>query len=546
MTETTHPAESDVPGESFVRPLGATNPKPTNLGGGGAVKPSRGRGALLVASLAYAALAAAYGARALDAIVTPLSLNETQSLAAFGKIVIAGGLGLLAVRVLQAASRLLRLRGLQWLGAPMTHCILFGAVAFGTIATVQRFEAGYLKHGSLGAREQSLRDLLLVAAATKPAGDGSELATRAATPAGRAVLALRVLVTGRITDQTQDDRSAAALAVRSLVATKIGTAAQVFDHVYVPSVRSVRDAFNDYVAVQEQLADTIRAIPQKQADAWDRYTAALTARGLSPNRLAVRDWPVAIGEAQRAGAPVAVDWNPGDKTLFFASIAQDLEDAAKTAYAKRVSDLLGKDLGPGLSWDQFVAEPVIQSRWSKALGVPGAALSPELDLNEFSETVYLAMVDRAAQPLITLLSDPDRDSGDAVAALERHVVPAFAFCSALLLVAVVGVIVVWDVLAVAGLSRSVRAQVAAGAIVVACFGWFGPWVVDPSMRAVASTIPLPAPLTVMVVEAAPIFHAAGDSVRRHVLGGFGFGFADVRSRGTDIGITRLDHLLSPA
>ena len=247
MIETTHPAETDVPGESFERPLGATNPKPTSRGGGGAVKPSRSRGALLVASLAYGALAAAYGARALDAIVTPLSLNETQSFAAFGKIVIAGGLGLLALRILEAASRLLRLRGFQWLGASMTHCMLFGAVAFGTIAAVQGFESAYFKNESLGEREQSLRDLLLVAAATKPAGDGSELAARAAATGGRAVLALRIMTTGQITDQTQDDRSAAALAVRSLVATKIGTAAQVFDHVYVPSVRSVRDAFNAYV-----------------------------------------------------------------------------------------------------------------------------------------------------------------------------------------------------------------------------------------------------------------------------------------------------------
>ena len=240
-----------------------------------------------------------------------------------------------------------------------------------------------------------------------------------------------------------------------------------------------------------------------------------------------------------------MDWNPGDKTLFFASIAQDLQDAAKTAYAKRVSDLLGKDLKPGLSWDQFVAEPVIQSRWSKALGVPGEALSPEFDLNQFRETVYSAMVDRAALPIITLLSDPDRDPGDTIAALEWHFVPALAFCSALLLVAAVGVVAVWDVLALAGLSRSVRAQVAAGAIVAACFGWFGPWVVDPSVRAGAGTIPLPAPLTVMAVEAAPIFHAAGDSVRRHVLGGFGFGFGDVRSRDTDIGITETRPSVEP-
>ncbi|HKM64326.1 MAG TPA: hypothetical protein VJY39_17730 [Acidisphaera sp.] len=324
---------------------------------------------MLVASLAYASVAAAYGARALDAVVTPLNLTGTQSLAVYGKLVVAAGIGLLALRALFALRAPARVRFLGWLAAPATPCFVLGAVVLGSIAAAQSFESAWLANAGTGARAQSVRNLLLVTAATRQP-DGSDLAARAATPGGRALLALRILSTGQITDPTEDPGSAAALAVRSLVAQKIGTPAQVFDHVFVPSVRSVRDAFNAYAAAQEQLAGAIRAIPQSQSDTWDRYTAALAARGLSPARLSPRDWPAAVGEAQLAGAPVAADWNPADRAQFLASVGKRLGESAQAEYSARVSALLGAALRPGLSWEQFVSEPLIQARWSNALGVP--------------------------------------------------------------------------------------------------------------------------------------------------------------------------------
>jgi hypothetical protein len=498
----------------------------------------------MVASLAYVAVAAAYGARALDAVVTPMNLTDSRQIAVYGALVIAAGVGLLALRGLYVLRPLFGVRAFGWLGDPVTQCIVVAVIALGSIAAAQAWESHYLAKANVNVRGQSVRDLLLVAAARKQQAEGSELATRAATPGGRALLALRILTTGQITDQTEDQQSAAERAVRSLVAQKIGTPAQVFDNMFVPSVRSVRDAFNAYVTAQEQLADAIRGIPQQQADAWDRYTASLAAQGLSPTRVAPRDWPAALGDAKQAGAPVTADWNPGDKAQFAAGVGRRLADAAQADYAARVSGLLGAMLPPGLTWEQFVFEPLIQARWSTALGVPGAALSPELTLADFSQRVYSAMVARLAQPIAALISDPGQDPEAMVAVLEWHFAPARAFCAVLLLVAALGALAFSDILALAGLPRSVRAPVAAVAVAAVCFAWYGPFVVNADVRAGASLLPLPAPLTVTVMEVAPIVHGIGEAVRNSVLNQFGFGWKDADEREAGLGFAPLDRLLS--
>jgi hypothetical protein len=62
----------------------------------------------------------------------------------------------------------------------------------------------------------------------------------------------------------------------------------------------------------------------------------------------------------------------------------------------------------------------------------------------------------------------------------------------------------WDILPLVGLPRSVRAPAAAAAIAVACFAWYRPFVISAGVRAGANILPLPAPLTVTVMEVAPI------------------------------------------
>ena len=523
--------------------LPSGEPRAGSVGLAGSLSGSRA--ALLIVSLLYLAVGVAYASRALDAVVTPLNLTAMQSLAEYGKLLLAAGIGLLTLRVLFAGRLLFHVRYLRWFASPVVQCLIVGAAVFGSIGASQWVETAHLVHASTVARAQSLRDLVLLAAATRPP-DESELASRVATPAGRALLALRLVSTGQITDQIDDQRSATALAVRSLVAKKIGTPPQVFDHIFVPSVRSVLDAFNEYVAAQEQLANAIRAIPQQQINAWDRYTAALAARGLSPTRLNVRDLPGALGDAQQAGAPVAMDWNPADKPQFLATVGKRLADAAQAAYDERVSNLLGATLPPGLSWERFVSEPLIQARWSRAIGAPGVALSPNLKLPEFRETVYSVMVARASQPIAALMADPDQDRETSVAIAAWHFVPARAFCSLLLVIAALVPFALWDVLALAGISRPVRFQLAALVVIAGFFVWYGPFVINSDLRAGASTVPMPAPLTVAAMKAAPMIHDAGNAIRNGVLGGFGFGCDLGDLRNGRVGIPAIDQLLKPA
>ena len=116
-----------------------------------------------------------------------------------------------------------------------------------------------------------------------------------------------------------------------MVARRIGTAEQVYDNVFIPSVRSLRDAYNDYVVAQLRLVADIRAIPDQQAQAWQRFLDWLAQAGLSPTRIPRREWPRIAAEARDMGVQVPPDWNPGDQSMFMEAVATA---ARKTADAR--------------------------------------------------------------------------------------------------------------------------------------------------------------------------------------------------------------------
>ena len=173
-------------------------------------------------------------------------------------------------------------------------------------------------------------------------------------------------------------------AMQGMVSRRIGTAEQVYDNVFIPSVRSLRDAYNDYVVAQLRLVADIRAIPDQQAQAWQRFLDRLAQAGLSPTRVPRRDWPRIAAEAGDMGVQVPSDWNPGDQPMFMEAVATASRKTADAWYNDFVVKHFQEALPPGLDWNGFCSQPSIQARWRAVIDTPAeTTLTPNMGFAAF-------------------------------------------------------------------------------------------------------------------------------------------------------------------
>jgi hypothetical protein len=209
-------------------------------------------------------------------------------------------------------------------------------------------------------------------------------------------------------------RDGLAEALEGMVARQAGTADQVYNNVFIPSVRSLRDAYNEYVAAQFRLVADIRAIPDQQTQAWQRYVDRLARGGQSPARIARRDWPRIAAEVRESGVQVPSDWNPADQTAFTDAVATASRKAADASYNEFVAKHFQQALPPGMDWEGFCSQPSIQARWRTLIDVPTeTTLTPAMGFAVFRQTVYAPQIDRLVQPrLDEIMAAPEAFAPD--------------------------------------------------------------------------------------------------------------------------------------
>jgi hypothetical protein len=211
---------------------------------------------------------------------------------------------------------------------------------------------------------------------------------------------------GELQDASPDGLTTA---VRGMAIRHLGSAEQVYDNVFIPSVRSLRDVYNDYAAAQVHLLTSIRAIPDEQLRSWQQYLTRLAGEGLSANHIPSNSWPHIIADLHAAGVPVPPDWNPMDRATFMRVVANALRREADKEYAEYTTNRFQQVLAPGLDWDSFCNEATIQTRWRAMIGAPAdAKLSPNMGFQAFRSIAYEPQVDSFAAPYLNdLLSSPD-------------------------------------------------------------------------------------------------------------------------------------------
>jgi hypothetical protein len=232
-------------------------------------------------------------------------------------------------------------------------------------------------------------------------------------------------------------------ALQGMVARQIGSAEQIYNNVFIPSVRSLRDAYNEYVAAQLRLVAEIRAIPDQQSHAWQRYQDRFGHAGVLPARIPRKDWPRIAAEVRDMGVQVLPDWNPGDQAAFLEAVATAARKTADTSYNDFVMQHFQQVLAPGLDWEGFVNQPNIQARWRALIDTPAeTGLTPGMGFPAFRQAVYDPRVDRLVQPrLADLLGSPDDFAPDGSRGQAGHAAAYWVIVPALLLaVTVLGIL----------------------------------------------------------------------------------------------------------
>ena len=310
--------------------------------------------------------------------------------------------------------------------------------------------------------------------------------------------------------------------LQGMVARQAGTADQVYNNIFIPSVRSLRDAYNEYVAAQLRLVADIRAIPEQQSQAWQRYVDRLARIGQSPTtRIARRDWPRIAGDVREMGVQVPPDWNPADQAAFNDAVAMASRKTADAAYNDFVVKHFQQALPPGLDWDGFYSQPPIQARWRALIDAPADTnLSPNMGFPAFRQTVYDPRVDRLVQPRLNdLLDSPDRFAPDGSwgqagrAAAYWVIVPALLF-------AVAVVCILWHAARLFDLACSIllphvvaskrwaAEACLAAAVVILFLGWRSPQPTGATQSGSTTSVLWP----------------IGSTLRNAILFGFDFGY----------------------
>ena len=453
----------------------------------------------------------AFAARLLDAIGNPISATQLSALSAWtwGLSGVALALLVWCWIVLPRASRI---GHSLWRAGP---ALLLTAIICGETAYLVGPEMIDHLDSSTTATERQCAVQLRALAAAKEGGSAQP------TPNGIATLLLAAPLAGvncgGIPAVSSDGLS---MALRAIASRRLGTPDQAYNGVFIPSVRSLRDAYNEYVAAQLQLVAAIDGIPRHQSEAWQRYLERLKQAGQSPARIPRRDWPKIAADLHEMGVPVPTDWNPADRTTFMTVLAAALRHAADTAYNDVVTQTLTQPLPPGLTWEAFHSEPVIQARWRAMIDAPTtASLSPDMGFPAFKEIVYEPRLNRTILPRLNDLLSPaenfeprGRLGAAGRAGMSWALVP-----TALLYITLSFIIVLAGQVALLGcrilipsISTSIRSAIGlcTVCIVILALTWL------PLQRAVA----------LEPTEHMPILWAVGSRLRNTVFAKFEFGY----------------------
>jgi hypothetical protein len=392
---------------------------------------------LTALTAAFLAVDLAFASRQLDAIGNPISGRQLTELASWGWVLSGVALTLLV----WGSIILPRAYRSEWPVRRIAPALLLSAlVCCETVYLVGPGLTGLLVDRMTAPERRCAVQLRVLATARQDSA-------AAAIPTGVQSALLRAPFAGLSCDGVPAvSRDGLAEALQGMVARRAGTAEQMYNNLFIPSVRSLRDAYNEYVAAQLRLVADIRAIPDQQSQAWQRYLDRVGHVGSAPTRIPRRDWPRIATEVRDMGVQVPPEWNPADQSTFMEAVATASRRTADASYNDFVMEHFQQALPPGLDWEGFCSQPTIQQRWRLLIDTPAeTSLTPKMGFPAFRQTVYDPRVDRLVQPRLNdLLASPDGFAPDGSRGQAGRAAAYWAIAPALLF-AVAVICILWHV-----------------------------------------------------------------------------------------------------
>jgi transposase InsO family protein len=500
---------------------------------------------VLPLTLAYLVVEFAFNGRLLDVTGGMAAPDEIGMIEHIGRALSGIALALVFWKaIIRRAER----RGLG-LVAFLGLLLVSGLLSMAMMYAVQKGLIDYLVDRSTGTeRRTAIRIRLMTTSIIEQdaAIEGIELTPAVmASPEGKSFLSLLPIMTFLHGDTDGSVTGMLRQLARLRLEAAIGTAESSYTNVFVPSAEAIVDSYNAYADGVNRYRQALLAIPARQATAWADYENELRRHGWTPGRVpaAFRD-QVRDEISARANLDLPAGWNPSDRAAFDAAIAGRIVDEADDAYEQAMVGALGVVLPKNLDIDRFEAEPAIQEKWRRAIGLAEPVrLAHRMGLAAYVADVYEPAINRRLDAEMRALTEADdkfADRGpygqigrDAVAAL--YVPPLALFFSFLgALIHMIKASRMSALILLPGLQpRRLTFAVAAAFIGVAAGFLLIPNAVSRSQafttleRQMMLHSPagrIAAPAVRLIVQIEPYFYPINDFMRRGPLLGASFGY----------------------
>lgn len=216
----------------------------------------------------------------------------------------------------------------------------------------------------------------------------------------------------------------------------------LFEQRWLDEMRKLADGYRRYADGSNQYAKSMTDAQARADREWDTYVRELAskARGRSPSEIPSSHWGKVRDSVRERGNDVPANWRPDDRPGFQRQILVKARREAEAKFAEATMKEVGAKLPVGMSYEAFVAHPVIQKRINDALGYDlGGPVPLTEDPTKIRMALYEVLADRITDDRLASMRSSGADFGpggklekQGREAAERLVVPPLALAFSLI------------------------------------------------------------------------------------------------------------------
>jgi hypothetical protein len=355
---------------------------------------------LIFLTVCYLTLELGFNARLLDAMGSSIELGQIDGLEIRGRLLSGTAVALFVLQLGMVArarwrKKLAGARHPAFVAAVILACL---GTVYGVYHAIEHVTDWLADHSG----NQFRRSCMSANLAKSSLLDGSlrlgglpEQDGGFASPEGKAFVSLLPLFAISMDSFESEFAPDRKPALGRAIAAGLGGAAGY----YVQYRKAVEEAHAEWTryrgADTERIRERVdRDLGVQQERAWAKYMRDLGRHGLSPYTVPY-DMRDRVCRRVQATVPVPDDWDPSDEQGFRDAVARKVRQAVDKRVGAQQASLRAAGLPAGLGWEAFLAQPAVQERLRRKLGLPRqVTLRPRYETGTlFEREVFRPMVD---------------------------------------------------------------------------------------------------------------------------------------------------------